>query len=60
MKAQCDVAEDSGKAGATPTSFSATDCLRISATFKPQSKNAAGRARVCHKKLFRLALLGPH
>jgi hypothetical protein len=40
MKAQRDVAEESGKEGAVPASFSAADCLRISVTFKPPSKNA--------------------
>ena len=52
MKAQRNVAEDSGKEGTVPASFSATDCLRISVTFKLQSKKCPYPGRVCHKGMF--------
>jgi hypothetical protein len=51
MKAQRNVAEDFGKKGAVPASISATDCLRISVTFKPPSKNAGSRTRLPRRML---------
>ncbi len=42
MKAQRELAEESGKEGAASASFAATDCLRISVTLKLHQKMSAG------------------
>jgi len=54
MKAQRNVAEDSGKKGAVPSSFSATDCLRISVTFKAPKENASIEDAFATKECLRL------